>query len=316
MTQSNVEIQEFRPSPAFPQRRLLGAWIRAAVIGVLLLWVFWAPLRAVAARWSTDANWSHGWLVPVFSLYFLYTRRELISRTPTTTSYPGLGLFLLSLGAYFFFVVVNPFTYLQVLSLVGAILGVTLFLAGRAMLRVVWLPILFLCLAIPIPDRHYVELTMPLRKLTTQFAAVLLTLTPGIELEVQGVVIDYQYKGHLGMLNVEEACAGMRLMMAFVTLGVAMAYLGNRPTWQRICMVAACFPIAVFCNIIRVTVTGALTVYGYGALARGTAHELLGLTMLPIALGLFALTGYVLKHLWLEEEDGESNGAPPLRETA
>ena len=317
MTQSDVEIQEFCTSPASPQRRRVAVWIRAAVVGVLLLWIFWAPLRGMASRWSSDANWSHGWLVPLFSLYFLHTRRELIARTSATTCYPGLILFLLSLGGYFFFLAVRPFTYHQMVSLVGAILGVTLFLTGWAMLRVVWLPILFLCLAIPIPDRHYVELTMPLRKLTTQFAAMLLSLIPGIELEAQGVIIDYQYEGHLGLLNVEEACAGMRLMMAFVTLGVAMAYLGDRPTWQRICMVVACVPIAVFCNIVRVTVTGFLTVYGYDALAQGTTHKLLGLAMLPVALGLFALTGYILKHLLLEEEDGaEAEGAVQWRETA
>lgn len=316
MTQSNVDIQEFCASTAPEDRRRIITWVRVAVVGALLVWIFWSPLCNVANRWNTDANWSHGWLVPLFSLYFLHTRRETIGRTPAKTSYVGLVALILSLGAYMFFFAVMPFGYLQLLSLVGAIFSIALFLAGWAMLRVVWLPILFLCFANPIPDQYYVQLTMPLRMLSTRVSAMLLSLIPDIELEVQGVVIDYFYQGYPGALDVEEACAGMRLIMAFVTLGVAMAYLGNRPTWQRICMVAACVPIAMFCNIVRVTATGALTVYGYDELAQGTAHELLGLAMLPLAFGLFALTGYLLKHLFIEEEPDGAEDTPPARESA
>jgi exosortase/archaeosortase family protein len=85
-----------------------------------------------------------------------------------------------------------------------------------------------------------------------------------------------------------------------VTLGLAMAYLGQRPLWQRVIMVLSCIPIALFCNAIRVTTTGCIHVFEYKSLASGTPHELLGLAMLPIALGLFALVGYVLRNLFVE----------------
>lgn len=305
MTQTNVDVREYHDAPLWPGRLGIIRWVRPAIIGALLLGVFWPTMCVVAARWSGDANWSHGWLVPLFSLYFLYTRRGQLARTETKTCYAGLAILLLALAAFFFFLGVKPFNYFQVLALVGAIFGLTLFLAGWGVMRIAWLPILFLCLANPIPDRYYVELTMPLRMLTTQIAQLPLSLIPGIDLEAQGVIIDYTRDGFRGKLNVEEACAGMRLMMAFVTLGVAMAYLGDRPTWQRICMVLVCIPIAVFCNLIRVTVTGVLTIYG-SDWARGTPHALLGLAMLPIALGLFALTGYILKHLFVEDEPAEA----------
>ena len=95
----------------------------------------------------------------------------------------------------------------------------------------------------------------------------------------------------------------MRLLMAFCTLGLAMAYLGDRPVWHRVVMVICCIPIAVFCNMVRVSATGVLTIYGYEDWAGGTAHQILGLAMLPIALGLFALIGFVLKHLFVDVPD-------------
>jgi exosortase len=315
MTQHNVEMQGVPAGAMSADQPWTVAGVRAGVIAALLLYVFWAPVQMAMARWSADANWSHGWLVPVFSLYFLWVRREQIVQIRPTTSYTGLVVLLLSLVGYFLFLVVRPYGYLQFLALVGAILGVTLFLTGWAMLRITWLPILFLCFANPIPDQYYVAITMPLRLLTTSLAVPVLSLLPGVELEKEGVLISYFYAGTNGDLNVEEACAGMRLMMAFVTLGVAMAYIGDRPLWQRIGMVVACIPIAVFCNIVRVTATGVLTVYGYTDLAQGVAHQLLGLAMLPLALGLFALTGYVLKHL-LVEESTDAETALAERESA
>jgi exosortase len=162
-------------------------------------------------------------------------------------------------------------------------------------------------------------MTFPLRRWASSAAAATLpVLIPGLYTEAQAVVIDYIMPGRPpGTLNVEEACSGMRLMMAFVTLGVAMAYLGDRPLWQRIVMIACCVPIAVVCNTLRVTATGVIFILGdkptpwldwlgvshLGDLAKGTPHQALGILMLGVAFGLYALIGYVLKHLFIEEKD-------------
>jgi exosortase len=215
----------------------------------------------------------------------------------------GLGVLIFALLAYFYFLAIQPYGYPRPLSLVLAIFGIVLYLGGPGVIRGAWLPIFFLALAVPIPDSIYVKLTMPLRLLTTRASAILLSAIPGLELEVQGVLIDYAFRNTTGSLNVEEACSGMRLMMAFVTLGIATAYLGDRPAWQRLLMAAACIPIAVLCNVIRVTLTGVLTVFQMGDFAQGTPHELLGLAMLPIALAMFAATSWVLKHLFVEEPE-------------
>lgn len=281
-----------------------GVRLQMAVLAVLLVAAYWVPLcDIVVYRWLHDANWSHGPLVPIFSLYFLSTQRRRLAQAAPRTNRLGLVLLLAALLSYFYFLVVLPMGYPRVLSFVLAIVGVTLYLAGWQVLRVVWFPILFLLLAIPLPDSIYVDVTMPLRKLASQVSAGVLSLLPGLIAETSGVTIEYFYRNKPGTLNVEEACSGMRLMMAFFTLGLAMAYLGERPFWQRVIMVVACIPIAVFCNMIRVTTTGLVHVFNYKSLASGAPHELLGLAMLPIAWGLLALIGYVLKNLFVEVPD-------------
>lgn len=294
------------------------AWLRVAVVVVLLVMVYWGSIhRDLIHRWTTDGNWSHGWLIPLFSLYFLYSRRHELACCRPAPNYLGAVILGASLVMYFVFAWRLRMAYPQALSLVGAIFGLTLLFGGWSVMRVAWFPIAFLALAIPLPNRMYVELTMPLRRLASTAAAALMPLlAPGLHTEAQSVVIDYIAPGRPpGTLNVEEACSGMRLMMAFVTLGVAMAYLGDRPWWQRAIMIVFCVPIAVLCNTIRVTTTGLLHVYGdvspgwlqslgidgLGDLAQGTPHQVLGLLMLLIALGLYAIIGYVLSHLFIEE---------------
>lgn len=296
------------PSPCtWSERVPAAARVRLVIVAVLLIAVYWGSIRhQLIARWLNDGNWSHGWLIPLFSLYFLYTRRNDLLRCRPKPGYTGAWVLAGSLCVYFVSGWVFRMAYPQTLSLVGSVFGLTLLLGGWSVMRVAWFPIAFLVLAVPLPDRLYVELTMPLRQWASTAAAALMPLfASGLHTEAQAVVIDYVIPGRPpGTLNIEEACSGMRLMMAFVTLGVAMAYLHDRPVWQRLVMVASCLPIAVLCNTIRVTTTGLLYIQGHEDLAQGTPHQLLGVAMLMIALGLFALLGYVLSHVFLEETPG------------
>ena len=281
------------------------SYIRAGIVVALMLAVYWGPIRnLLIQRWIDDGNWSHGWLIPLFSLYFLSTRREELARCRIRPAFSGAVILAAGLAMYAY-AVQKGFGYPQALSLIVSIFGVTALLAGTQVMRIAWFPILFLTFAVPLPRTYYVELTRPLRELASTVAASLLPiLVPGLHTQAQAVVIDYIAPGGTtGQLNVEEACSGMRLMMAFVTLGVAMAYLNERPWWHRVVLLISCIPIAVLCNAVRVTTTGLLVIKGHGDLAQGTPHQLLGLGMLLLAFGLYALIAYILNHLFVEVED-------------
>lgn len=281
------------------------ARVQLVILAALVALVYWGPIRDdLMWKWRTDGNWSHGWLVPVFSLYFLYIHRDELFRCRLRPSFLGAGVIAVSLAGYLYFLLLVGMTYPQLVSLLGVMVGLVLLFGGWSLLRVTWFPIGFLLLAMPLPESRYVALTLPLRQLASIVAASAMELlSPSLYTEAQGVVIDYMGPGTAGTLNVEEACSGMRLMMAFVTLGVAMAYLGRRPFWQRLLMVLSCVPIAVFCNAVRVTTTGLFQVHGHGDLAKGTPHQLLGIAMLVLALGLYAALGFVLSRLFVDATD-------------
>ena len=294
--------------------------IQTLVLGGLLFYLFWTSLYQVAfSRWIQDSDWSHGWLVPLFSIYFLHTRAGELAAAERKTNYLGLLVVLGTLAAYLATFTVLRTSYPRPILFLIAAGGLVLFCGGWGVLRVAWFPIAFLALSVPLPDTYYVALTQPLQRIGAIVSAAILGLFPDLYTEVSGVVIDYSYKAVRDSLNVEQACAGMRLMMAFVTLGVAMSYLGERPVWQRLIMLASCVPIAIFCNVIRVTLTGIFHVFRdepigkslhFETLSGGTPHALLGIVMLPIALGLYALIGWVLANMFVDDPepaDGSSD---------
>ena len=157
---------------------------------------------------------------------------------------------------------------------------------------------------------------MPMRQIAATVATALLNLMGGVDATANGVIIDIIYKGQRlePALDVAEACSGMRLLMAFLALGVAMAYLHYRPMWQRVVLLVSTIPIAILCNIIRVTVTGFIYVLADPAYTQGIYHDMLGLAMLPLAFSFYGFLGWFMSSLFVEDE--EDAGGVILRSAA
>src|SRR5439155_5985146 len=81
-------------------------------------------------------------------------------------------------------------------------------------------------------------------------------------------------------LNVAEACAGLRSLMTFITVGAAVAFLSQRSLWQKIIITLSAIPIAIFCNVMRVAGQGLLDHYVSRQLSESFAHQFVGLVML------------------------------------
>ena len=194
--------------------------------------------------------------------------------------------------------------YARPLVVVACLGTIVLFLGGWGLVRYCWLPVLYLVFAVPLPERIYSGFTIPMRKLAAQIATALLGLVPGLQADADGVVINVVYNG-VKMepgLDVAEACSGMRLLMAFLALGVAMAYLHYRPIWQRLVLLCSTIPIAILCNVVRVTVTGFIYILWDPKYAQGIWHDTLGMLMLPLAFGLYGFLAWLMSNLFVEEK--------------
>lgn len=279
-------------------------YIKIFIIAALFYFFYKAEIDNIVQRWIADTSWSHGFLIPLFSLYFLQqSKNEILNLTPKPNY---LGLFFLICGILFYPLneIQIGFGYLSPLSMIATLGAIVLFLGGWKLVRYSWLPVVYLIFAVPLPDRYYRAATIPMRIWAATASAALLDMVKDVEATATGVVVDVMYKGQLlePSLDVAEACSGMRLLMAFMALGVAMAYLHKRPIWHRLVLLASTIPIAILCNIVRVTITGFIYVFGNPKYAQGIYHDLLGVSMLGLAFGLYGCLAWFMTNIFVDEK--------------
>jgi len=156
---------------------------------------------------------------------------------------------------------------------------------------------------IPWPSLFYSRLASPLQALAASVSVGVLRFT-GVDALNTGTKIRMQpYTAQERVLNVAEACAGLRSLMTFITVGAAVAFLSNRPLWQKIIITLSAIPIAIACNVMRVAGQGLLDYYVSHELSEGFAHQFAGIVMLVPAFFLILLVGWLLDHLFIEEVD-------------
>ena len=280
----------------------IGTYIKIAVLAVLFWYLFRDEIDKIVFRWIHDSSWSHGFLIPLFSLYFINQHKtEILSITPRS-NYLGLFLMICCIVFYPLNIVQFKVGYFTPLTVIATLFTMVLFLGGWKLMRYAWLPVCYLIFAVPLPQRLYRDITDPMRQIAAQAATALLNLVPDLQATAGGVVIDVIYKGAKlePALDVAEACSGMRLLMAFLALGVAMAYLHYRPVWQRLVLLCSTIPIAVLCNVVRVTVTGFIYILWDPKYAQGFYHDMLGLLMLPLAFGMYGGLAWFMANLFEE----------------
>jgi exosortase len=291
----------------FQWRQLdLYCFIKILIITVLFCFLFYGQISVIVSQWFHDSSWSHGFLIPIFSLYFINLHKHELLNLKIRPDYLGL-VFLLCSILFYFFNLVSPsgWAYFRSLSMLAALGSVMLLLGGWGLMRYTAGPIAFLVFAVPLPERMYRAMTIPLRQWAASAAAGLLNMVGGVEAVARGAVVDVIYQGRQiePSLDVAEACSGMRLLMAFLALGVVMAYLHRRPAWQRIILIVSTVPIAIFCNIVRVAATGFIYVLISPKYAQGIYHDALGLAMLPLALGLYGMLTWFMSNLFAQQTD-------------
>ena len=253
----------------------------------------YAPVAAELFRdWIRDANYSHGFLIPVISGFLIWQRRSELARTPLRPSVAGLALLLIS-AALLVLGVAGAEVFTQRVSLIGTLAGGVWFLAGGRWLKKLAFPILFLLLAVPLPYVIYYDLTGPLQGMAARSAIRGLHLV-GIPAVAEGNIIHLQGTS----LEVADACSGIRSLYAFLALGALLARTLPLPIWGRFAVFLLTIPLSVAGNAMRVWGSG-VAAHLFGArYAQGFAHEVFGLVIFAVALGVLALVGRGVNRLW------------------
>ncbi len=252
----------------------------AAIIAIAFLWSCWPTICTCIEFWSTNPQYSHGFLVPAFAAFLLWHRRALIEVGSPTKTLLGfivlaVGCALKLVGAYF------AFAWPERISIVVIIPGLVLAVGGWRAIRWSWPALLFLVFMVPLPGRMETILGSPLQRFATVVSTNILQ-TLGFFAQADGTVIVLSSVD----LGIVEACSGLRMLLAFFALTVAMALVIDRPVWQRIALVSGAVPIALICNVGRIVVTAVIYETAGQKWADLVFHDLAGWLMMPAGLGL------------------------------
>jgi exosortase len=270
-----------------------GTAVLAAVFAVAVLWSYWPVFVEMAQKWAADPQYSHSYLVPLFSIYLLWYRRaELLQAAggPSWWGLPliGVGVILRLAAAYIYF------DWLEAMSLLPMLAGAALLLGGRWALRWTWPAVAFLAFMVPLPFRLETALSQPLQRVATQVSTYVLQVLGRPAFAEGNVIVVGEAR-----IGVVEACNGLGMMLLFFALSTAIAIVSRRSLVERIVIVASAIPVAIAANAARVTATS----FVYDLLGSRWAdvvfHDLAGWLMMPLALGLMSFELWILGRLFV-----------------
>jgi exosortase len=276
--------------------------LAAAGAGVALLaltvWAFWQPLGEMAGRWLSDPQYSHGYLVPVFSAYLLWARRGRLAGADLLPSWWGLAP--IAAAAVLRYLATLNYEYFDGIALVLTLTGFVLLTGGVQALDWAWPGLAFLLFMLPLPYSVEHAVAAPLQRVATACSTYIMQ-TIGLPALSEGNVIVLGS----GRIEIERACSGLSMLLIFFALATAMAILVRRPLLDRLVILASAAPIAIIANVARITATGLAQEWFGPEAARKIFHDWAGWMMMPFALALVWLELGFLSLLLRETEAAE-----------
>ena len=255
------------------------------VVGAL----YWPVIVPMIKQWASDDNYSHGFLVPIISLYLAYMRKNELQDAVIRPC--NHGIFLIAFGLLMLILGWVATEYLTMRSsLVVVIAGLVLSLLGWEICKILLAPLCYLFLMVPIPAVLYDAAAFPLKLFVTNVSV--------LSMKALGIVV--WQEGNILMfpnitLEVADACSGLRSIMSLLALGAAYAFVLHTKTRDRVILIVSTLPIAVLTNTLRVVATGVLAQFYGSAAAEGFFHEFAGLFVFAAAVVMFVALGSALK---------------------
>ncbi len=241
-------------------------------------------------------EYAHGYLVLAISAYLIFSNRKRLAEVSPCPSYAVLPLVLFSSLSWLVAVLVDV-EVLQSIGLLLVLLTTVWAIAGHQVMRLLAFPILFVVFAIPV----WFPLSPLLQDIT---ADVVFWITRLIEIpafrQENWIVVP------AGIFSIEEACSGLRYLLASLTLGSLYAYMNYVTLPARVAVVVVAAVTALVANIIRVF----MVVYvGYTTEMQHpwvSDHMMLGWYVFGtlVAILLFLDTRYYRAAAVAEEKDG------------
>ncbi len=261
-----------------------------------IIWILTAALyspviyQLYRSRWEL-IDYTHAYFILPIALWFVWQKRKELKKAAVHDRQNGFIYPALLIAGILMFLFGWRLDYLSITSgsMIPVLLGLTGYLYGKKISRLLLFPILYLCLMIPPPLGILDAITIPMRY--------------GISAVAAGILKSFHYpvtrEGLLIYLGNQEIymgapCSGFRSLITMISLGLAYTYILHETRKNKITLLASIIPLALFGNLLRV-LSLCLVTYHFGSEAgQGFFHDFSGIMVFIImTLGLLGIEAYL-----------------------
>lgn len=252
------------------------------IVTVFVL-VYQKAILKLISDWSTDPNFSHGFLIPFVALYMIWYKKNELAEIGSSPSLIGIAIIVCGMMIHIAGNLGSEL-FLMRFSMIITISGIIIYFYGIEIFKRILIPVAYLIMMIPIPTILWNQVAFPLQLFSAQLSAKAINLF-NIPVFREGNIL------HLSntTLEVVDACSGIRSLTSLLALTGAFSFLAPLTTFKKWVLFLSAVPIAVAVNVIRLTITGAMAAWIGPETAQGFLHDMSGLIIFGAALILVYL---------------------------
>ncbi len=261
-----------------------GLWL-----AVMILW--WPAARAVVNLGLHDERYVQVMVAPLLSIFLIYWERNRIFERTEWSPRIGFLLLLLCVVPYLALLRASGRNVESTLPwavglMIGATMAAFIVCFGLRAFGAALFPLCCLLLMLPVPSAWMDRLTANLQHASAVTSVAILRLA-GVPVFTQG-----GNRMLLPGLEIEVApeCSGIHSFLSLALVALCVGRICLRSGWNRLVLVAATIPFAIFKNAVRISVISSLGAYVNRVFLYGRIHHYGGLVFTPLAIiMLFAL---------------------------
>lgn len=240
---------------------------------------------------SPDSYYSHGFLIPFITGFLIWMKRDKLKEVNVEFSMWGFFIIILAAATHLLGIILYVF-FISGFSIFLLIIGVSIFLWGKEINKIISFPLVFLLFMLPLPLALITAISFPMKMLVAKTGVDFVSIL-GIPVYREGFYIFIP----AGKLLVGNPCSGLRSLIAFLSLGAVMAHSSDLSIHRKWLLFLSAIPIAIISNVVRVFMLILIShFWGLDAAAPETIwHDATGIFVFVIGLLLLISFGRIFK---------------------